>query len=130
MPRSGRRPSPSLGPPAASRRAHEPWPAQVLWAPLPLPAVAPNDVLRLGSASTASITRSATNAASRCRRLLGAMLVSVLRPIGRLIIGSRPPPKWARVRFPVARTRDKSAAGAYVAIVPDKRFPGMYRLKR
>ena len=38
--------------------------------------------------------------------------------------------KMARVRFPVARTRDKSAAGAYVAIVPDKRFPGMYRLKR
>src|SRR5262249_52810206 len=36
----------------------------------------------------------------------------------------------ARVRFPVARTRDKSAAGAYVALVPDKRFPGMYRLKR
>ena len=36
----------------------------------------------------------------------------------------------ARVRFPVARTRDKSAAGAYVAIVPDERFPGMYRLKR
>ena len=33
------------------------------------------------------------------------------------------------VRFPVARTRDKSAAGAYVAIVPDERFPGMYRLK-
>ena len=38
--------------------------------------------------------------------------------------------KMARVRFPVAPTRDKSAAGAYVAIVPDKRFPGMYRLKR
>jgi hypothetical protein len=38
--------------------------------------------------------------------------------------------KMARVRFPVARTRDKSAAGAYVAIVRDKRFPGMYRLKR
>jgi hypothetical protein len=38
--------------------------------------------------------------------------------------------KMARVRFPVARTRDKSAAGAYVAIVPDERFPGMYRLKR
>ena len=36
--------------------------------------------------------------------------------------------KMARVRFPVARTRDKSAAGAYVAIVPD--LPGMYRLKR
>jgi hypothetical protein len=32
--------------------------------------------------------------------------------------------KMARVRFPVARTRDK------VAIVPDERFPGMYRLKR
>jgi hypothetical protein len=38
--------------------------------------------------------------------------------------------KMARVRFPVARTRDKSAAGTYVAIVPDERFPGMYRLKR
>jgi hypothetical protein len=38
--------------------------------------------------------------------------------------------KMARVRFPVARTRDKSAAWAYVAIVPDERFPGMYRLKR
>jgi hypothetical protein len=38
--------------------------------------------------------------------------------------------KMARVRFPVARTRHKSATGAYVAIVPDKRFPGMYRLKR
>src|SRR5262249_12005218 len=38
--------------------------------------------------------------------------------------------KMARVPFPVARTRDKSAAGAYVAIVPDERFPGMYRLKR
>src|SRR5262249_39517935 len=37
--------------------------------------------------------------------------------------------KMARVRFPVAHTRDKSAAGAYVAIVPDERFPGMYRLK-
>ena len=36
----------------------------------------------------------------------------------------------ARVRFPVAPTRGKSAAAAYVAIVPDKRFPGMYRLKR
>ena len=35
----------------------------------------------------------------------------------------------ARVRFPVARTREKSAAGAY-AVVPDERFPGMYRLKR
>jgi hypothetical protein len=33
----------------------------------------------------------------------------------------------ARVRFPVARTRDKSAAGAYL---PDERLPGMYRLKR
>src|SRR5262249_53018383 len=38
--------------------------------------------------------------------------------------------KMAPVRFPEARTRDKSAAGAYVAIVPDERFPGMYRLKR
>src|SRR5262249_54843585 len=70
--------SPSFVPAAASRRAHEPCPAQMLWAPLPLPAVVPNNVLRLASASTASITRSATNVASRCRRLLGAMLVSVL----------------------------------------------------
>jgi hypothetical protein len=38
--------------------------------------------------------------------------------------------RTARVRFPVAPTRDKSAAGADVAIVPDERFPGMYRLKR
>jgi excisionase family DNA binding protein len=35
-----------------SRRAHEPCPAPMLWAPLPRPAVAPNDVLRLASAST------------------------------------------------------------------------------
>jgi hypothetical protein len=34
------------------------------------------------------------------------------------------------VRFPLAPTRDKAATAAYVAIVPDKRFPGMYRLKR
>jgi hypothetical protein len=34
----------------------------------------------------------------------------------------------ARVRFPVAPTRDKAAP--YIAIVPDKRFPGLYRLKR
>jgi hypothetical protein len=59
MPRSGRRPCPSLGPTAASRRAREPCPAQMLWAPLPLPAVAPNDVLRLASASTAPIARPA-----------------------------------------------------------------------
>jgi hypothetical protein len=38
--------------------------------------------------------------------------------------------KMARVRFPVARADDKSAVGAYVAIVPDKRFHRMYRLKR
>src|SRR5262249_23302220 len=72
----------------------EPCPAQMLWAPLPLPAVVPNNVLRLASASTASITRSATNVACRCRRLLGAMLVSVLRPIGRLITDPRSPPEW------------------------------------
>src|SRR5262249_34882634 len=36
----------------------------------------------------------------------------------------------ARVRFPVARTRDKSAAGAYVAIVPGTGVPRIYRLKR
>jgi hypothetical protein len=36
--------------------------------------------------------------------------------------------KMARVRFPVAPTRDKAAP--YIAIVPDERFPGMYRLKR
>src|SRR5215831_4506818 len=106
----GRRPCPRLGPPAASRRAHEPCPAQMLWAPLPLPTVAPDDVLRLASstsriagpaaprqrrahhrfcrptmASAGLLTASATNAASRCRRLLGAMPVSVLRPIGRHI---------------------------------------------
>jgi hypothetical protein len=38
--------------------------------------------------------------------------------------------KMACVRFPVVRTRDKSATGAYVAIVPDERIRGMYRLKR
>jgi hypothetical protein len=57
MPRSGRRPCPNSGPSAASKRAHEPCPAQMLWAPLPLSAVAPNDVLRLASASTAPIAR-------------------------------------------------------------------------
>jgi len=36
----------------------------------------------------------------------------------------------ARVRFPVAPTRDKAAPPAYIAIVADNRFPGMYRLKR
>jgi hypothetical protein len=36
----------------------------------------------------------------------------------------------ARVRFPVAPTRDKAASPAYIAIVADNRFPGMYRLKR
>src|SRR5215813_10967196 len=35
-----------------------------------------------------------------------------------------------RVRFPVAPTRDKAAPPAYIAIVADNRFPGMYRLKR
>src|SRR5262249_18340249 len=109
-------PCPSLRPPAASRRAHEPCPAQMLWAPLLLPAVAPNDVLRLATASTSPIARpaaprqrrrrhrrccrptmagagfvtaSATNAASRCWRLLDAMLVSVLRPIGQHITDRR-----------------------------------------
>jgi hypothetical protein len=36
----------------------------------------------------------------------------------------------ARVRFPVAPTRDKAAPPAYIAIMADNRFPGMYRLKR
>jgi hypothetical protein len=36
----------------------------------------------------------------------------------------------ACVRFPVAPTRDKAAPPAYIAIVADNRFPGMYRLKR
>jgi hypothetical protein len=36
----------------------------------------------------------------------------------------------ARVRFPVAPTRDKGAPPAYIAIVADNRFPGVYRLKR
>jgi hypothetical protein len=36
----------------------------------------------------------------------------------------------ARVRFPVAPTRDKAAPPPYIAIVADNRFPGMYRLKR
>src|SRR5262249_29464085 len=55
----GRRASPSFVPAAASRRAHEPCPAQMLWPPLPLQAVAPNDVLRLVSASTSPIARPA-----------------------------------------------------------------------
>jgi hypothetical protein len=38
--------------------------------------------------------------------------------------------EMARVRFPVAPTRDKAAPPAYIAIVADNRFPGMYRLKR
>jgi len=36
----------------------------------------------------------------------------------------------ARVRFPVARTRDKTAGAAYIGIVPDQRFLGVYGLKR
>jgi len=36
----------------------------------------------------------------------------------------------ARVRFPVAPTRDKAGPPAYIAGVADNRFPGMYRLKR
>src|SRR5262245_19505548 len=61
MPTPGRRPCPSFGPPAASTRARERMtcPAQMLWAPLPLKAVAPNDVLRLASASTSPIARPA-----------------------------------------------------------------------
>jgi hypothetical protein len=35
-----------------------------------------------------------------------------------------------RARFLGAVDSKKSAAAAYVAIVPDERFPGMYRLKR
>jgi len=49
-------------------------------------------------------------------------------PSGGFITDPPPPPKMARVRFPVAPTRDKAAP--YIAIVPDERFPGMYRLKR
>src|SRR5262245_33830613 len=112
MPRAGRRPCPSLGLSAASRRAHEPCPAQMLWAPLPLPAVVPNNVLRLASASTASLTRSATNVASRCRRLLGAMLVSVLRPIGQLITDPRSPPEWPVYGFRWRLRGDKAARPA------------------
>jgi hypothetical protein len=74
---------------AAKRNVHEPCHSQMMWIPRPLPAVVPSNVLRLTSASTASIGQSATNAASRCRRLLGAMLVSVLRPIGRHITDRR-----------------------------------------
>jgi hypothetical protein len=68
------------------------------------------------------VTRSATNAASRCRRLLGAMLVSVLRPIGRLITGPRPPPKWPAYGF---RWRVRAINRRL-----GERLPGMYRLKR
>jgi hypothetical protein len=35
-----------------------------------------------------------------------------------------------RVRFLTGAGGDNPAAMAYVAIVPDERFPGMYRLKR
>ena len=38
--------------------------------------------------------------------------------------------RMARVRFSVARTRDKTAGAAYIGIVPDHRFLGVYRLKR
>src|SRR5262249_43364250 len=88
MPRSGPRPCPSLGPPAASRRAHEPCPAQMLWAPLPLPAVVPNEVLRLASEHrTDSTTGSAATTAAwsirhycrnlKCRSKLPAPIENV-----------------------------------------------------
>jgi len=39
--------------------------------------------------------------------------------------------KAPRVRFLRGRPRDRAAVSAgYVSIVPDTRFPGMYRLKR
>jgi|SRR5262245_27155954 len=41
-----------------------------------------------------------------------------------------PDPRRVRARFLGAADSKKPAAAAYVAIVPDERFPGMYRLKR
>ena len=81
-------------------------------------------------ASAASVTRFATNAASRCRRLLGAMLVSVLRPIGRHITDRGPQPEWLAYGFRWRVRAITRRLAPYVAIVPDTAFPGMYRLKR
>src|SRR5262249_11043348 len=55
----GRRPCPTYGPGAASGRPHDPCPAQMLWAPRPRQAGAPNDVLRVASESPAPIARPA-----------------------------------------------------------------------
>jgi hypothetical protein len=41
-----------------------------------------------------------------------------------------PDPRRVRARFLGAVDAKKLAAAVYVAIVPDERFPGMYRLKR
>jgi hypothetical protein len=41
-----------------------------------------------------------------------------------------PDPRRVRARFLGTVDAKKPAAAVYVAIVPDERFPGMYRLKR
>lgn len=41
-----------------------------------------------------------------------------------------PDPRRVRARFLAGRSHEKTVTAAYTAIVPDKRFPGMYRLKR
>jgi hypothetical protein len=70
----------------------------MLWAPLPLPAVAPNDVLRLASASTASIAR--------------PFLLTVLRALNVIqpcpVCGCEPGPTPSFCQF--ARDADAKAA--------------------
>ena len=41
-----------------------------------------------------------------------------------------PDPRRVRARFLAGRSHEKTVTAAYTAIVPDKRFPGMFRLKR
>jgi hypothetical protein len=40
-----------------------------------------------------------------------------------------PDPRRVRARFLAGRSHEKTVTAAYTAIVPDKRFPGMFRLK-
>ena len=41
-----------------------------------------------------------------------------------------PDPRRGRARFLAGRSHEKPVTAAYTAIVPDKRFPDMFRLKR
>jgi hypothetical protein len=41
-----------------------------------------------------------------------------------------PDPRRGRARFLAGRSHEKTVTAAYTAIVPDKRFPDMFRLKR